>query len=137
MKIPEITLWGILMLLTLASNACAQEEGRSHSLWGKLALSQNFPNPVVCGEMTSIRYKAHDVQDVLIILYDENGKVVFTFDDLFPGNGQIRIRKRLEPGRYKYALYANGRMVEKKLLEVIEDVTTSAEYPLFKTTSTD
>ena len=125
------------MLLTLASDTFAQEGDRPNSLWGKLALGQNFPNPAISGETTSIQYKANDVNDVLIILYDEKSKAVFTFDDLFPGNGQIGILKRLEPGQYKYALFANGRMVEKKSLEVGEAVTTSAEHPSITTTSTD
>jgi hypothetical protein len=115
------------MLLTLTLNTYAQEEENRNSSWGKLALGQNSPNPVVSGEPTTIRYKANDVNNVMIILYDKNGKKVFTFDDLFPGEGQVWICKRLDPGHFSYALFANGRMVEKKSLEVVEP--TSAINP--------
>ena len=116
------------LVLFIFSNALGQEESeRKNSLWGKLALGQNSPNPVYTGEIPTINYKAQDVRDVSIVLFDENGKRIHTYDDLYPGVGQIRIRKHLGPGKYIYALMINGRLVEKKIMEVVEATTSSAK----------
>ena len=117
------TLATFIFLLVL--KGLAQDLERHNSLWGKLGLAQNFPNPALPGEIITIKYKAKDAQDVSIALYDVNGKKLCVYEDLYPGNGQIRIKKQLESGKYTYALFVNGRLVEKRVMEVVKDQAIS------------
>lgn len=113
------------LLIVTALNTFAQNEEKDHAMWGKIALGQNFPNPVIYGEITTINYKAKDVNDVVIALYNEDNKLVHAYQDLYPGVGQIRVRRQLDPGKYTYVLFVNGRLVEKKIMEVVHGVASS------------
>lgn len=93
-------------------------------MWGKLWLAQNSPDPVYVGDIATIDYKAYDVSNVSIRLFDEEGKCIHVYDDLYPGQGQISIRKSLPPGKYTYTLMANGRLVQKRILEVMNNSQT-------------
>lgn len=66
---------------------------------GKLRLEQNYPNPLVRSESTTIRYQATDDQNI----------------------GQVKINgSQLKQGAYIYALLVNGRMVEKRKMVVVD-----------------
>ncbi|HEX5171694.1 MAG TPA: hypothetical protein VFW11_21090 [Cyclobacteriaceae bacterium] len=125
------TIGLILVLLFLnVARTLAQKEDAGNSIWGKLALAQNFPNPVIVGETATIGYRARDVNYVSIAMYDETGKRIHLYEDLYPGIGQIRIGKDLDPGRYTYALFVNGRMVKKRTMEVVRSESSAEKYPL-------
>lgn len=89
---------------------------------GKLQLGQNFPNPLVRSESTTIRYQATDVYDVCITVYnDETKERVLTLSNLDQNVGQVKINgNQLQKGTYTYALLVNGRMVEKRKMVVVE-----------------
>lgn len=124
MKSPAL-LSALLILAVIKT--FAQKEEKDHSMWGKIALGQNFPNPLIPGEIATINYEARDVKDVAIVLYDENGRLLHSYPDLYPGVGQIRIKRQLDPGKYTYALFVNGRLVEKKVIEVLRGVASSRQ----------
>lgn len=110
----------ILLLVSLNTKAyCQPESTEKHSMWGKLWLAQNSPDPVYVGDMTTVEYKAYDALNVSIRLFDEEGECIHVYDDLYPGHGKINIRKSLPPGKYTYALMVNGRLVQKKTMEVM------------------
>jgi hypothetical protein len=89
---------------------------------GKLRLEQNYPNPLVRTESTTIRYQATDVYDICIAVYNSETKErVLTFNNLNQNTGQIKITgNQLQKGTYIYALLVNGRMVEKRKMVVID-----------------
>jgi hypothetical protein len=89
---------------------------------GKLRLEQNFPNPLVRSESTTIRYQATDVYDVCIAVYnDETKERVLTLSNLDQNIGQVKITgNQLPKGTYTYALLVNGRMVEKRKMVVVD-----------------
>jgi hypothetical protein len=89
---------------------------------GKLRLEQNFPNPLVRSESTTIRYQATDVYDVCIAVYnDETKELVLTLSNLDQNIGQVKITgNQLPKGTYTYALLVNGRMVEKRKMVVVD-----------------
>ncbi len=89
---------------------------------GKLRLEQNFPNPLVRSESTTIRYQATDVYDVCIAVYNNETKErVLTLNNLDQHIGQVKINgNQLQKGTYIYALLVNGRMVEKRKMVVVD-----------------
>lgn len=89
---------------------------------GKLRLEQNYPNPLVRSESTTIRYQATDVYDVCIAIYDNETKErVLTLSNLAQNIGQVKINgNQLQKGTYIYALLVNGRMVEKRKMIVVD-----------------
>jgi hypothetical protein len=89
---------------------------------GKLRLEQNFPNPLVRSESTTIRYQATDVYDVCIAVYDNETKErALTLNNLDQNIGQVKINgDQLQKGTYIYALLVNGRMVEKRKMVVVD-----------------
>lgn len=89
---------------------------------GKLRLEQNYPNPLVRSESTTIRYQATDVYDVCIAIYDNETKErVLTLTNLDQHIGQVKINgNQLQKGTYIYALLVNGRMVEKRKMVVVD-----------------
>jgi hypothetical protein len=89
---------------------------------GKLRLEQNFPNPLVRTESTTIRYQATDVYDVCIAVYNNETKErVLTLSNLDQNIGQVKINgSQLQKGTYTYALLVNGRMVEKRKMVVVD-----------------
>ena len=89
---------------------------------GKLRLEQNFPNPLVRSESTTIRYQTTDVYDVCIAIYDNETKErVLTLNNLDQHIGQVKINgNQLQKGTYIYALLVNGRMVEKRKMVVVD-----------------
>jgi hypothetical protein len=89
---------------------------------GKLRLEQNFPNPLVRSESTTIRYQATDVYDVCITVYDSETKErILTLSNLDQNIGQVKINgSQLKQGIYIYALLVNGRMVEKRKMVVVD-----------------
>lgn len=89
---------------------------------GKLRLEQNYPNPLVRSESTTIRYQATDVYDVCIAVYDSETKErILTLSNLDQNIGQVKINgSQLKQGTYIYALHVNGRMVEKRKMVVID-----------------
>ena len=89
---------------------------------GKLRLDQNFPNPLVRSESTTIRYQTTDVYDVCIAIYDNETKErVLTLNNLDQHIGQVKINgNQLQKGTYIYALLVTGRMVEKRKMVVVD-----------------
>jgi hypothetical protein len=89
---------------------------------GKLRLEQNYPNPLIRSESTTIRYQATDVYDVCIAIYDNETKDrVLTLNNLDQNIGQVKIHgSQLQKGTYIYALLVNGRMVEKRKMVVVD-----------------
>lgn len=89
---------------------------------GKLRLEQNYPNPLVRSESTTIRYQATDVYDVCIAVYDSETKErILTLSNLDQNIGQVKINgSQLKQGTYIYALLVNGRMVEKRKMVVVD-----------------
>jgi hypothetical protein len=88
----------------------------------KLALGQNYPNPVRKTDVTTIPYSVVEEAQASIVLYDASKKEqVLVIDKLSAGAGEVKISgDQLATGSYTYALVINGRIVKKKKMVVVE-----------------
>lgn len=83
-------------------------------------LEQNIPNPF--SHHTIIRYQAsYHSRSISVLLFDMQGKLVFTYANLPPGSGQVDISAGiLSPGMYMYALVIDGREIDTKRMILTE-----------------
>jgi hypothetical protein len=81
-------------------------------------LHQNIPNPT--NGSTSIGFfLPHDTKRAVMIIYSNNGQVVFQKDINSTGEGSIQIEKGLlSRGVYNYSLHVNGKVIDTKKLVV-------------------
>lgn len=85
----------------------------------KINVSNIFPNPF--NTQFNIELENYKIQDIEVILYDFNGKVI---KNLYKGNIKVGINKlsfeveNLAEGNYFINLHTNGTVVYKKLLKV-------------------
>lgn len=96
-------------------NADHSEKGtQTNTPAGVNRVYQNFPNPF--GESTTIRYElAGKTTKAELRVYDVQGIMKLSFNDLASGNGQVKIDARsLTPGIYAYVLLVDGRQVDSK-----------------------
>jgi hypothetical protein len=93
-------------------------------LVGKIELGQNYPDPFFPSEETAITYRVDNAFCVKIILFDSDKEKLYTFEGLPKSGGKLIIGSNmLSPGEYYYALFINGRMMQKRYMKVLDPIT--------------
>jgi hypothetical protein len=88
---------------------------------GKLDLSQNFPNPFKTTQISTINYRAVDVPQASVIIFDMKGGRVLEFAKLSSSVGKVVIEAdQLSQGIYTYALFVNNRVVARKKMLIVD-----------------
>lgn len=102
--------------LTSDLNSCCNATKTSENIpnANMSSLSQNIPNPF--SENTEINYNLIDgVQKGVLYVFDMQGNMLKTFDNLKAGNGKIQINGgEFKPGMYLYSLIADGKEIDTK-----------------------
>lgn len=98
----------------------ADKAGDQPRLFEKLYLGQNVPNPVNVHQSIIIPFRSIGNGDAKIIVFNDEGEPVITFEDL-DGKENVTIEgDRLPPGNYRYYLIVSGRVVKRKKVQVTE-----------------
>lgn len=94
---------------------------------GKIAITQNSPNPFSVQSSTTIRFKAIDVLNAQLLIYSQEGEIVRQIK-LKPGVGQVVVDgEQLAPGLYVYALIVNGRRMAARRMLVLDDMNNKIQ----------
>lgn len=100
-------------------NQADKDEARPR-LFEKLYLGQSEPNPVNVHQPITIPFRSIPADEAKIIVFNDDGEPVVTFEDLDGKESVIIEGNRLPPGNYRYYLLVSGRVVKRKKLQITE-----------------
>lgn len=102
-----------------SANQADKEEARPR-LFEKLYLGQSEPNPVNVHQSITIPFRSIAADEAKIIVFNDDGEPVITFEDLEGKENVIIDGGRLPAGNYRYYLLVSGRVVKRKKLQITE-----------------